>query len=63
MEIWSLYQKGELHPEIPLTGRFERNEKPADLVGVMREINDTLKEEQARQLYRQQQMEKKKFVA
>ncbi|HUW75608.1 MAG TPA: PA4780 family RIO1-like protein kinase [Gallionella sp.] len=63
MEIWSLYQKGELHPETPLTGRFERNEKPADLVGVMREINDTLKEEQARQLYRQQQMEKKKFVA
>jgi len=62
MEIWSLYQKGELHPETPLTGRFERNEKPADLVGVMREINDTLKEEQARQLYRQQQLEKKKFV-
>lgn len=63
MEIWSLYQKGELHPETPLTGRFERNEKPADLVGVMREINDTLKEEQARQRYRQQQMEKMKFVA
>ena len=63
MEIWSRYQKGELHPETPLTGRFERNEKPADLVGVMREINDTLKEEQARQLYRQQQLEKKKFVA
>jgi RIO kinase 1 len=63
MEIWSLYQKGKLHPESTLTGRFERNEKPADLVGVMREINDTLKEEQARQLYRQQQMEKRKFVA
>lgn len=63
LEIWSLYQKGELHPETPLTGRFERNEKPADLVGVMREINDTLKEEQARQLYRQQQVEKRKFVA
>ncbi|HEY8887291.1 MAG TPA: PA4780 family RIO1-like protein kinase [Gallionella sp.] len=62
MEIWSLYQSGKLHPESPLTGRFERNEKPADLVGVMREINDTLKEEQARQLYRQQQMEKKKFA-
>lgn len=62
MEIWSLYQKGELHPETPLTGRFVRNEKPADLVGVMREINDTLKEEQARQLYRQQQMEKNKFA-
>jgi len=62
MEIWSLYQSGKLHAESPLTGRFVRNEKPADLVGVMREINDTLKEEQARQLYRQQQMEKKKFA-
>jgi RIO kinase 1 len=63
MEIWSLYQGGKLHAESTLTGRFQRNEKPADLVGVMREINDTLKEEQARQLYRQQQLEKKKFAA
>jgi RIO kinase 1 len=62
MEIWSLYQSGKLHADSPLTGRFKRNEKPADLVGVMREINDTLKEEQARQLYRQQQLEKKKFA-
>jgi len=54
IEIWSLYQSGKLHPDSPLTGRFERNEKPADLVGVMREINDTLKEEEVRQLYRQQ---------
>jgi RIO kinase 1 len=53
-EIWSLYQSGKLHPESPLTGRFERSEKPADLVSVMREINDTLKDEVARQLYRQQ---------
>lgn len=61
IEIWSLYQNGKLHPESPLTGRFERNEKPADLVSVMREINDTLKEEEERQLFRQQQMEKKKL--
>ena len=53
-EIWSLYQSGKLHPDSPLTGRFERNEKPADLVSVMREIDATLKEEAARQLYRQQ---------
>ena len=53
-EIWSLYQSGKLTPESPLTGHFERDEKPADLVSVMREINDTLKEEAARQLYRQQ---------
>jgi RIO kinase 1 len=62
MEIWSLYQSGKLKPESLLTGRFERNEKPADMAGVMREINDTLREEEARQLYRQQQMEKMKFA-
>jgi RIO kinase 1 len=61
IEIWSLYQSGKLHPESTLTGCFERNEKPADLVSVMREINDTLKEEEARQLYRQQQIESRKI--
>ena len=39
-------------PESVLTGYFERVEKPVDMKGVMREINDTLKEEEARQLYR-----------
>jgi RIO kinase 1 len=49
-EIWSLYQSSQLKPESVLTGRFERVEKPVDLNGVMREITDTLKEEEARQL-------------
>jgi len=48
-EIWMLYEGGKLHPEVKLTGRVVRNEKPADLAGVMREINTTLKEEAARQ--------------
>jgi len=52
MEIWSLYQKSQLRPESVLTGCFERVERPVDMNGVMREINDTLKEEEARQLYR-----------
>ena len=52
MEIWSLYQSGQLQPESILTGHFERIEKPIDLNSVMREINDTLKEEEARKLYR-----------
>jgi RIO kinase 1 len=58
IEIWSLYQSGKLNPESPLTGRFDRDEKPADLVSVMREITDTLKEEEERQLYRQQLVKK-----
>ena len=54
MEIWSLYQSGELHPEVKLTGRFERNEKPADVASVMREVDSALKEEAARQRYKQE---------
>jgi RIO kinase 1 len=49
-EIWSLYQGSQLSPETLLTGHFERVEKPVDLNSVMREIQDTLKEEEARQL-------------
>jgi RIO kinase 1 len=49
-EIWSLYQRSELHPDSPLTGHFKRDEKPVDLRSVMREISDTLKDEEARQL-------------
>jgi RIO kinase 1 len=49
-EIWSLYQSSQLRPESVLTGHFERVETAVDLNGVLREINDTLKEEEARQL-------------
>jgi len=52
MEIWSLYKSGKLQPESVLTGHFERNEKPADLRGVMREVADARKEEAARQRYK-----------
>lgn len=52
MEIWSLYQSGQLHPESVLTGNYECIEKPVDLQSVLREIDDTLKEEEARKLYR-----------
>jgi len=47
-EIWSLYESGELHPEVKLTGRFEHSAKPADLVSVMREIDDARAEEAVR---------------
>lgn len=52
MEMWALYQSGELHPNSILTGCFERTEKPVSINSVLREINDTLKEEQARKFYR-----------
>jgi RIO kinase 1 len=49
-EIWTLYQRGLLHPDTPLTGRFERKNAPVDLAGVMREIDDARAEEAARRL-------------
>lgn len=52
-EIWSIYESGKLHPEVALSGCFERNEKPADVRGVIREIDDVIKEEAARQRHRQ----------
>ena len=55
-EIWTLYEHGNLNPEVELTGRFECEKPPVDLEGVMREIDDTLKEEEAR-LLRLQELE------
>jgi len=52
-EIWSIYESGKLHPELALTGRFERNEKPADVRGLIREIDEVIKEEAAHQRQRQ----------
>ncbi len=53
-EIWSLYQSGRLYPEIELSGRFEHNEKPADVGSVMRAVHIVLKREAAWQRHRQQ---------
>jgi RIO kinase 1 len=57
-EIWSLYKSGKLYPEIELTGRYQRVEKAVDVDGVMRLVDDALKEEAARQLYRQEMGQK-----
>jgi RIO kinase 1 len=49
-EIWSLYQSSELQPDQTLTGRFKRSHQPVNLKSVMREISDTLKDEESRQM-------------
>ena len=51
-EIWALYQSGKLTPHIELTGRFRPSDKPVDVDSVMREVDDVLKEEAARQRYK-----------
>jgi len=38
-EIWKLYARGELTPATDLTGRFDQSGNPADVGGVMREID------------------------
>jgi RIO kinase 1 len=49
-EIWELYAGGRLGPEVPLSGRYERQPGAVDLDSVMREIEDTRLEEEARRL-------------
>jgi len=38
-EIWKLYATGKLSPVTELTGRFEQSSTPADVRGVMREVD------------------------
>jgi RIO kinase 1 len=47
-EIWALYESGALRVDSPLSGRFERDVRHADLDAVMREIDDARLEEAAR---------------
>ena len=48
-EIWALYEAGELHPEVELTGYFEESTQAADVDAVMDEIKAVMIEEQNRQ--------------
>ncbi len=43
-ELWSLYEQGELHPDVPLTGMVVRDEAPADAGGVLQVIDDAREE-------------------
>ena len=49
-EIWDLYERGALSPDTVLTGHFDHDTAPVDLVDIMREIDDAIFEEQARRL-------------
>ncbi len=48
-EIWALYENGELHPEVELTGHFEESTQAADVDAVLEEIKAAFAEEQERQ--------------
>ena len=52
-EIWAIYETGKLDNDVVLTGRFEVSDQPADVDAVIREIDDVIMEEEARQRYKQ----------
>src|SRR5690606_27001436 len=47
-EIWALYEEGELHPDLKLTGHLEMDTRSADVDGVLLEIKAALAEEESR---------------
>ncbi|MBA1146873.1 serine protein kinase RIO [Ectothiorhodospiraceae bacterium WFHF3C12] len=47
-EIWALFESGDLGPSTVLTGRFQRDEQPADVDDVLREIAEAREEALAR---------------
>ena len=48
-EIWALYEAGELHPEVRLTGRFTADTTLVDVSDVMQVIDDAREEAAERQ--------------
>lgn len=48
-EIWALYENGELHPDVELTGHFEESTQAADVNVVLQEIKAAWIAEQERQ--------------
>ena len=48
-EIWALYEAGELHPDVELTGEYADDTAAADVDSVMLEIKAALDEQQARE--------------
>ena len=48
-EIWALYEEGNLHPDLKLTGQFEFSTEEADVDAVLHQIHVAYEEEQERQ--------------
>ncbi|KAG0165112.1 protein kinase rio1 [Apophysomyces sp. BC1015] len=49
-EIWLLFEAGDLHVDVELTGHVDLDARPVDLDGVLQELEDTRLEEEARRL-------------
>jgi RIO kinase 1 len=53
-EIWQLYQSTELRPDSELSGRFVHDQTPADVGGVMEQIEEARREAEIRQRGREE---------
>jgi len=53
-EMWALYEKSELQPDTPLTGRFVFDERSADVGAIMMSIEEARKEAIIRQQGREE---------
>ena len=47
-EMWDLYERGELHPETRLTGRFRRSSRKANTMSLLEEIEQIERETRQR---------------
>lgn len=56
-EMWALYEKGLLHPEVELTGRVKSDTRPVNIKVVQQVIENARKEEEARLRYLQEKDE------
>ncbi len=56
-EIWALYEQGELHPDVPLTGAVGPDEAPANAGDVLQVIDDAREEAIRRRLGRSEDAE------
>ncbi len=57
-EMWALYEKGELKPDTPLTGKFVFDRRRADVRSVMQTIDEARKEAQIREQGRKEAAER-----
>jgi hypothetical protein len=56
-EIWSLYEKGKLTPDVNLTGMFEESTRKVDVGSVLTVIGEAQKEHEARLLRKTKPMD------
>jgi len=47
-EIWALYEAGDLHPEVALSGEYDAIELDPDVDAVLEEIKQAMLEEEQR---------------